>query len=121
MQAGLNFRWARMSDGAFSAFEANLFSFCIIYAKMKEDHTLADLKKKWFSGPCLSDTEHEAMWNGVPYLDSARKAISSLVNEKAVSLRRFGAPLILLLIGVLLSSIALGVEIVWSRRYGQVR
>ena len=88
---------------------------------MKDDQTLANLKKKWFSGPCLSEAQHEALWNGVPYTDSARKAIGSLVDEKAVSLRRFGAPLILLLIGVLLSFIALGVEIVWARRYGEVR
>ena len=31
VQAGLNFRWARMSDGAFSAFEANLLFFFLYY------------------------------------------------------------------------------------------
>ena len=87
---------------------------------MREEGTLASLKWKWFSGPCLSKSEHEAMWNAVPYQDKAAGVISNLIDEKAVSLRRFGAPLILLLIGVFLSFIVLGVEMVWVQRYGEV-
>ena len=87
---------------------------------MREEGTLHKLRWKWFSGPCLSEKEHIAMWNAAPYQDKAAGAISNLIDEKAVSLRRFGAPLILLLIGVFLSFVALGVEMVWVRRYGQV-
>ena len=61
------------------------------------------------------------MWNGVPYVDKARQGVASLIDEKAVSLRRFGEPLILLLIGALLSVGILVVEVMWVKRYGEVR
>ena len=83
--------------------------------------TLEDLHRKWFSGPCLNPAEQEAMWNGVPYVDKARQGVASLIDEKAVSLRRFGGPLILLLIGALLSLGILVVEVMWVKRYGEVR
>ena len=92
----------------------------VCFRQLKEEGTLWDLYKKWFNGPCLSPEDQEAKWNGVPYVDEAREGVKSLIDEKAVSLGRFGGPLVLLLIGALLSLGILVGEVMWVKRYGEV-
>ena len=74
-----------------------------------------DLYRKWFTGPCNAAAQ-DAEWNIDRALDGAR----ALIDEKAVSLGRFVGPLVLLLIGAVLSLGLLAVEVLWVRRYGEV-
>ena len=68
----------------------------------------------------MSNAQREAMWNGELYGDTASQIPGILMDEKAVTLRRLGPSLILLLIGALLSLAVLAAEILWAKRYGDV-
>ena len=57
---------------------------------------------------------------GATYADRAREGVGSLIDEKAVTLGRLGGPLVLLLIGVVLSLGILVGEVMWVKRYGEV-
>ncbi|KAK3604117.1 hypothetical protein CHS0354_025820 [Potamilus streckersoni] len=85
---------------------------------MKEKQELETLRKKWFERDCFSDLQHEYMYKGIPYLDKGEAP--NMAQMKGVTLKRFGGPMLILLIGTFLSSLALVGEIIWSRRYGEV-
>ena len=78
-----------------------------------------DLYRKWFTGPCNAAAQ-DAEWNVVPYIDRALDGARALIDEKAVPLGRFVGPLMLLLIGAVLSLGLLAGEVLWVRRYGEV-
>ncbi|KAK3576851.1 hypothetical protein CHS0354_002645 [Potamilus streckersoni] len=97
------------------------FDFCrqldIAILHMKEKQDLEMLRKKWFLRDCFSDLQHEYMYKGIPILDKGEAP--NMAQMKGVTLKRFGGPLLILLIGSILSSLALVGEIIWSRLYGE--
>ncbi|KAL3848028.1 hypothetical protein ACJMK2_018911 [Sinanodonta woodiana] len=84
---------------------------------MKENQDLEMLRKKWFERDCFSDIQHEYMYKGIPFLDKGEAP--NMAQMKGVTLKRFGGPLLILLIGIILSCLILVCEILWSRRYGE--
>jgi ABC-type amino acid transport substrate-binding protein len=84
---------------------------------MRENGKLASMKEKWFNKGCLLDRPKNYIYEGLPFFDSFGGEPDAIM-PLTITIKRFSAAFIILIIGLVIAGVVLIAEIVWAKRRG---
>ncbi|KAL5004946.1 hypothetical protein ScPMuIL_018402 [Solemya velum] len=86
----------------------------IVIQEMKETDVLEDIKRKWYAGDCGSTLDDEYVFHGFPFFSQSDS--KDITVETGVTLKRFGAPITFICVGIGISILALVAEIIYTSK-----
>ncbi|CAG5114856.1 unnamed protein product, partial [Candidula unifasciata] len=85
--------------------------------EMWEDGRLLAMKEKWFHSGCLESRPKSYVFEGLPFFDTFGGDPDAIM-PLTITVKRFSAAFIILVVGIALAVFVLIVEIVWAKRRG---
>ncbi|XP_005102071.2 glutamate receptor ionotropic, kainate 3 [Aplysia californica] len=85
--------------------------------RMQEDDRIQSIKNKYFHEGCKLDKPEAYVYEGLPFFDTFGGEPDAIM-PRTITIKRFSAAFILLVIGFLLSGLFLGAEILYAKRKG---